>query len=141
MTRNGIITRKIVLESVSGSNIRDANQLSMVADTIGARRKTLHASSAYRIRIEDNEKITPLVEKLARKSPEGDSVISYDWKLKAVNFYEANSEIIKGHHSVYKDRIKGDLGQSDVTILRPKRVLQVYILHLRIDSTFSPRFS
>ena len=96
--------RKILLESVAGSSVRDANQLTQLADYLGARKHSLLDMSKSRIVIEDNEKLAPLVEKLARKQPEGDRIIGMDWKLKAGHFYELDniSDVVKGHHSVFK---------------------------------------
>ena len=67
-----------------------------------ARLKTLYETSKVRFLVEENKEMTPLVEKLARKSPEGDTIISREWKLKGVHFYETNSEPIKGYHCMYK---------------------------------------
>ena len=102
MTRNGIVMKKVILESVTGSVIRNACQLSQLADILGARLKTLYETSKVRFLVEENKEMTPLVEKLARKSPEGDKIISREWKLKGVHFYETNSELIKGYHCMYK---------------------------------------
>ena len=102
MTRNGIVMKKVILESVTGSVIRNACQLSQLADILGARLKTLYETSKVRFLVEENKEMTPLVEKLARKSPEGDKIISREWKLKGFHFYETNSELIKGYHCMYK---------------------------------------
>ena len=102
MTRNGIVMKKVILESVTGSVIRNACQLSQLADILGARLKTLYETSKVRFLVEENKEMTPLVEKLARKSPEGDKIISREWNLKGVHFYETNSELIKGYHCMYK---------------------------------------
>ena len=130
LTWNGIATRKVILESISGSALRENSQLSLAADVIGARKKSLYNASATRKSIEDNFKIIPLVEKLARKPPSGDGFVSDEWKLKAVLFYESKSELIKGHNNLFKEKVKGDLGQSDVVILRPKRVLQIQLIQM-----------
>ena len=45
MTRNGIVMKKVILESVTGSVIRNACQLSQLADILGARLKTLYETS------------------------------------------------------------------------------------------------
>ena len=101
-SRNGITIRKIILESVSGSAVRNAMQLWQLGDILGARKKTVYECSKVRLSIDEKEEMIPLVEKLARKAPEGESFISQEWKLKGVQFYEMKSEIIKGHHCMYK---------------------------------------
>ena len=101
-TRNGVAVRKIILESVSGTVIRKCGQLSHLANLLGARKKTMYECSKVRLALEEKGELIPLVEKLARKSPEGDKIISTEWKIKAGQFYEQVSEIVKGHHSMYK---------------------------------------
>ena len=101
-TRNGVAVRKIILESVSGTVIRKCGQLSNLANLLGARKKTMYECSKVRLALEEKGELIPLVEKLARKSPEGDKIISTEWKIKAGQFYEQVSEIVKGHHSMYK---------------------------------------
>ena len=130
LSRNGSATRKLVLESVAGSTIRDRNQLSQLADAIGARRKTLYIASKERKKVEENEKIIPLIEKLGRKPPEGEHIICEEWKLNAVNFYEQKSELIKGHNNLYKEKVKGDHGQIDLIVFRRKRVLQLSLIRM-----------
>ena len=101
-SRNGITIRKIILESVSGSAVRNAMQLWQLGDILGARKKTVYECSKVRLSIDEKEEMIPLVEKFARKAPEGESFISQEWKLKGVQFYEMKSEVIKGHHCMYK---------------------------------------
>ena len=94
--------RKIVLEAVSGVQTRDNNQLTQLAEFLGARRQFLSDMSRGRILIEENQVLVHLVDRIGRKSPEGEHVISKEWKLRAGYFYEQVSDIIKGHHSIYK---------------------------------------
>ena len=106
-SRNGVTIRKIVLESVTGALIRKGGQLSQLADFLGARKKTVFECSKVRLATEEKGELIPLVTKLARKLPEGEKIISTEWKVKAGQFYEHVSEIIKGHHSVYKVGLLG----------------------------------
>ena len=104
LSRNGITMKKILLESVSGPEVRNAHQLKLLSEVLGARRKTLFEMSKMRILTEENKKLAQLVEKLCRKPPEGEKIISLEWKLEAGHFYEQDniSDLIKGHHCIYK---------------------------------------
>ena len=103
-SRNGVTLRKVVLESVSEAAVRESNQLKQLGEFLGARRHLLVEMSKLRSIIEDKQKLVPLVEKLARKAPEGENIISMEWKLRATCFYEQDniSDVVKGHHAVYK---------------------------------------
>jgi hypothetical protein len=103
-SRNGITRRRVILESVSGSHIRKACQLSQLAEFLGARKATLLESSKSRSSAEDQQKLKPLVEMLGRKPPEGERVVSLSWKIKAGQFFEQDScsDIVKGTHCMYK---------------------------------------
>ena len=87
---------------LSGPTVRDANQLPQLCEVFCTRKKTLYEMSKLRLSMEENQKLVPLVERLARKSPEDEKIITNEWKLKCVEFYETKSEIVKGHHSMYK---------------------------------------
>ena len=102
LTRIGVVLKQVILECISGPTVRDANQLSQLSEVFCARKKTVYEMSKLRLSMEENQKLVPLVERLARKSPEGDKIITNEWKLKCVEFYETKSEIVKGHHSMYK---------------------------------------
>ena len=104
LSRNGVTIRKIVLESTSGTKVKNSNQLSQLAEILGARRQTLVESSKMRNSEEENQRLKPLVERLGRKPPEGENVISLAWKIKAGRFFEQDnvSDIVKGHHCMYK---------------------------------------
>ena len=71
--------RKIVLEAVSGAQTRDNNQLTQLAEILGARRQFLSDMSRGRILIEENQVLGLLVDRIGRKSPEGENVISKEW--------------------------------------------------------------
>ena len=103
-SRNGVLMRKVVLESVIGPSVRNSRQLKQLADILGARRQTLQEMSQMRVTAEENEKLALLVERIARKAPEGEKIISLEWKIQAGHFYEQDniSDIIKGHHCIYK---------------------------------------
>ena len=101
-SRNGVALRKILLEAVSGVEIRTKNQLTELADILGARRKFMSEMCQARIKSEENQVLSLLVDRIARKAPEGGGIISKEWKMKAGSFYEGVSDIVKGHHAVYK---------------------------------------
>ena len=104
MTRNGISCRKFLYESVTGPSVRDENELTEIADFLGARRKTIYESAQVREKLDETQKIKPFMDRLCRKPPSGDTFISPEWKMTAGTFYELDcvSEIIKGHHKLYK---------------------------------------
>ena len=85
-SRDGITRRKVTLECISGCYIREASQLSQLAEFMGARKATLFECSKSRSSAEDEQKLKPLVEMMARKPPEGESIITLDWRIKAGNF-------------------------------------------------------
>ena len=103
-SRNGITTRRVVLESITGAQIRNSNQLCKLAEFLGARRQTLSESSKLRSSAEEKQVLKPLVERLCRKPPDGEKVVSLAWKIAAGQFFEKDniSDIVKGHHCLYK---------------------------------------
>ena len=103
-TRNGITMKKIVLESVCGHEVRNAQQITLLSEFLGARRKTMFEISKLRILSEENKELALLVEKLGRKPPQGEKYISPEWKIEAGHFYESRSVLVKGHHAIYKVR-------------------------------------
>ena len=104
--REGVTRRKVILESISGSSIREASQLGQLADFLGSRRGTLLDSSKRRLSAEDQQKLIPLVEMLGRKPPEGERVLTLHWKIQAGKFFEldTSSDVVKGTHAIYKVR-------------------------------------
>ena len=78
--------------------------LSQLADAIGARKPSILTGACRRSKLESDQKLVPLVARLQRKSPEGMHVISTQWKVEAVGFFETDviSEVLKGHNHVYK---------------------------------------
>ena len=102
ITRDGTVIKGIILESLCGPAVREAEQLSLLAGVLGARKHTVLDIKNQRVQLEERQEMIPLLEKLARKPPEGDKIMTWDWKLKAGQFYESKSEIIKGHHCIYK---------------------------------------
>ena len=106
LTRSGISTRRILLESISGYQTRDSHQLSQLAESIGARKQTLLECSRSRSEAEKKKELTQLVERLGRKPPEGEKYVSLDWVIKAGTFYEleSSSDVCKGHNQMHKVR-------------------------------------
>ena len=103
-TRDGVVVRKLLFESLTGSSVRDLNLLSQLAVAIGARKRSILAGACRRSKLETDHKLVPIVARLQRKSPEGKHVISTQWKLEVVGFFETDaiSEVLKGHNHVYK---------------------------------------
>ena len=94
--------KKVVLESVCGLEIRDSQQLTLLSEVLGIRKKTMFEMAKQRTLMEENQELAMLVEKLGRKPPEGEKYISPEWKLEAGHFYEDKSVLVKGHHAIYK---------------------------------------
>lgn len=117
LTRQGIVTRKLFLESVTGSDVCSQNLLSSIADYIGARKHSVIESSKHREKIEKNAELTPIIKRLKRKNPEGTKIVSVVWEIKAVAFYESAelSDVCKGHHNVFK--VKNKNGKYNCTII------------------------
>ena len=103
-TREGILSRKLVLESITGSDICDNKFLSQIAEYVGARKGLVLDSSKKRAQTESNEKLLPFLSRLQRKRPEGENIISLEWQLQAVALYESEaiSDVCKGHNNVVK---------------------------------------
>ena len=104
LTREGIVSRKLFLESITGSDVCDKNLLSQVSHYMDARKPSVLEGSKLRSKIESDQKLIPIMNRLERKAPEGGTFISIEWKLKAVSFYETDevSDVCKGHHCVFK---------------------------------------
>ena len=103
-TRDGIISRKLVLESITGSDICDNKFLTQIAESVGARKALVLECSRQRARAENDQKLIPFLSRLERKRPEGEKVISPEWQLKAVALYESEivSDVCKGYNNVLK---------------------------------------
>ena len=98
------MARKLFLEGITGSDVWENNFLSNLADYIGARKHSVIDSSKNRLKIENDQKLIPIISRLERKTPDGEKIISIEWKVKAVAFFETDeiSEILKGHNNVFK---------------------------------------
>ena len=142
LTRDGVVSRKMFLESISGADVQSNQLLTSLAKLVGIRKRTLTASSNDRIKIESEQKLVPILTRIQRKSPEGVGFISLDWILKATTFYESDliSDILKGHNNVHKVKFLPPLMNSEsymlylqeklnsgagLVFLRAKRVLKV----------------
>ena len=106
LTKDGSVSRKLFLESITGSDVQSNNLLSSLAELMGVRKTTMCKSAKNREKLESDQKLVPILTRMQRKSPQGPGWISTEWKIKAVEFYEmdAISDIIKGHNYVYKVR-------------------------------------
>ena len=104
LRRDITLVRKLLLESLTGSNVRDNNMLSSLAEAIGVRKNSVFDSSSRRMKLEINTKMLPIVSRLIRKAPEGEKYISNQWKAEAFSLYESHllSDVIKGVNNVYK---------------------------------------
>ena len=98
------MARKIILESITGSDVSENNFLTHLSEFMGVRKESVIEGSKNRSKIESMKKLIPIVSRLERKSPEGVKFISIEWKVKAVAFFETDeiSEILKGHNNVFK---------------------------------------
>ena len=78
--------------------------MSHLADQMGARKPTVLECAKSRASLDDRQKLIPMISRLERKTPDGKGIISVEWKLKAVAFYEQDetSDIMKGHNNVFK---------------------------------------
>ena len=104
-SRNGFAARQLLFESLTGSSVRDSNLISELSGTIRVRKTTLLTSAKSRSKMDnDHHQLVPFVSRIQRKSPEGQNVISIEWKMKAVMFFEldAVSDVLKGHNNVHK---------------------------------------
>ena len=130
-SRTGIIARKLVLQAVSGSKVRDSNQIRMLSKEIGARRMTLFGEVENRKMLEEQQKLLPFLEMLRRKTPHGAGFISETTKIEVINFYESDetSDILKGHNNCHKELIISETG-SKMYFHRSKRVLKIHFCDL-----------
>ena len=103
LTRNGITVRKHFLESLSAPSM-SSKDLAELAGFLGVRRKAVSAAADGRAKLEEDQLLQPFAERMARKQPVGEKVVTLDWKLKAGEFFESDSisDVIKGHHKLYK---------------------------------------
>ena len=104
ITRNGAVARNHFLDSITGSDVQSSNLLSSLAEFIGIRKKTIWSNAKLRLRLETEHTLIPIATRMQRKSPEGDSYMSTEWKVRGMGFYEleSTSEVMKGHHQVFK---------------------------------------
>ena len=130
-TRGSIATRKQLLQAVTGEPVRQANQLSALAEAIGARRSTLEKEAENREKIEEKDEIIPFMKTMKRKCPEGSRIVSDEERLEAVSFYELDhiSDLLKGHNNIMREILVNDDG-SKFVFLKPKRVLKVHLCEL-----------
>ena len=103
-SRNGVIARKCVYESLTGKSVRDCGMLSALAEALGARKPTILLSAKNREKTENDSKLVPFLARLQRKPPVGQNVISPEWQVKAWGFFDSEviSEVVKGHNNVLK---------------------------------------
>ena len=108
-TRDGSVSRKVFLDSITGEDVQSNNLLSKLAELIGVRKPTIRSSAKVRSKLDSDHKVIPIVTRMQRKSPQGKGFISTEWKLKAIGFYESDaiSDVLKGHNNVYKVKKSG----------------------------------
>ena len=130
-SRTVTATRKQILQSITGEPVRSANQLSILAKTIGARRSTVEHEAAIRKELEENKCIIPHFKLLARKKPEGVRFVSESEELDVVSFYESEvvSEVLKGHNNTFKEVLENEVGEK-VVFQRQKRLLKLHLCEL-----------
>ena len=126
-TRDGIVGRKLVLQALTGSQVRGSGEWYLLADIIGARRKTMDQENLNRIKLEEQQKLLPFCKMLKRKSARGARFISEKEKMDVtVDFYEDDevSDILKGHNNCYREILISEEGIKSV-FNRSKRVLKL----------------
>ena len=81
-----------------------SKNLSELAGFLGVRRKAVTAAANGRSKMVEDKILQPFAERMARKAPVGEKVVTLDWKLKAGEFFESDciSDVIKGHHKLHK---------------------------------------
>ena len=104
LSRDGSTVRNLLFESLTGPSVQDQHLLSQLADVIGARKSSVYAGAVRRSKLETEQKLVPIVSRLQRQSPHGQNVISNQWKIEAVGFFEteAISDVLKGHNNVFR---------------------------------------
>ena len=104
-SRDGILAKKVFYESVTGTAIRNGNLISQLGVNLNARKATLLECAKSRAKLEEDEKLIPILSRLARKPPEGEKIISDEWLVKVARWYTSDSisDIIKGHNNVKKE--------------------------------------
>ena len=103
-SRDGVVARKCLFESLTGPSVREANMLSVLAEKIGARKGSILTSAKNREKVENDMKLVPFTSRLQRKPPEGHNVISTEWQVQAWGFFDSEvvSDVVKGHTNVHK---------------------------------------
>ena len=104
LSREAGLNKKILLESLTGLEVRNNNFLTRLAEEIGARKNSVFESAKRRGKMESESKLLPIVARLQRKSPEGDKFISLQWKVEAFGLYDSHlvSDVVKGVNNVHK---------------------------------------
>ena len=70
-SRNGITAKKLILQAVTGLKVQNSNQINLLSKVIGARGKTISQEVKNRKLLAEKQKLSPFLELLARKSPQG----------------------------------------------------------------------
>jgi hypothetical protein len=109
LSRDGVVAKKCLYESVTGASVRDSNMLCELAEKISARKGTILASAKDRLKMDNDLELVPFASRLRRKPPEGQKVISPEWQIMAWEFYESGvvSDVAKGHTNVMRVCISG----------------------------------
>ena len=107
ITTEGVVIKKVILESCCGEEIVSLNLVKDLATFLGARRGTVMECSRSRIRLQKQSELLPVMERLARKPISGSRKITQEWKLIVAGWYESDtiSEVVKGHNNVFKVRV------------------------------------
>ena len=134
-SRSGTVKRQIICESLTGKILRDSRQLIKIHEQFGLGRRLVSQSVSRRMNYIEGSVLTPLIERLARKPPSGENFVSLEWRNKACLFYEEDhrSELLKGTHPVYKEKIQDGRG-GVTTLCRQKRVLRCQLCTLKVQA-------
>jgi hypothetical protein len=130
-SRTGVTARKLILQAVAGSKVRESGQISLVSDTLGARKKSLDREVEKRKELEEQLKLLPFVEMLRRNSPNGSRFITENTKMEVITFNENDdiSDILKGHNNILKEIIVSETGVKTY-FQRSKRVLKIHFCEM-----------
>jgi hypothetical protein len=130
-SRGAAATRKQVLISVTGTSVRSAKQLHVLAEQIGARPATVVNEANNRKQLEDKKKLIPYLDILGRKSPEGSRIVQDEEKMLVIDLYESEhiSDVLKGHNNVERELFVDAAGVKFV-LNRQKRVIKVHLADL-----------
>ena len=96
-SRNGVTSRKVLLQAITGEKVKSANQVELLSEFIGARRQTVSEEGENRKVLEEKQTLMPFLKMQGRKAPHGVRYISEQIRLEVIEFYEKSdiSDVMK----------------------------------------------